>query len=155
MAVLNDVLLQPARAMARKEHRDVHVLWTVVEGELTLWDSIGQVERVVACGQWVHVRGGTGVTVALRNASNEHPLRLVELHVSVLEYSAQPAVEVTSPLAPAQGWTDVPVTLEPGVDAVLRVGRLADAASGLQLHLEAGRRAYGVLLQVRVPYDQV
>ncbi len=132
LLVHNDDLLAPGAGYDTHRHQGPEILTWVLAGRLAHQDSTG---RLTVSGPGVVQRtsAGSGITHSERNASDEEPVRFVQVHVRPEQPDADPSYEQSPVELPpgtlvtvASGRPDRPGAVTLGnTHAVLHVARLA------------------------------
>jgi quercetin 2,3-dioxygenase len=86
----NEDLLQPGPGYPVHLHRDVEILTWVLAGSLRHRDEAGE-STLVAAGQLHHVSAGSGIRHSESSASDDHPVRLVQMWLSPDELGLTPS----------------------------------------------------------------
>jgi len=80
LRVFNDDVIRPGGGFPLHGHKEMEIVTYVIEGELEHRDSMGNIGRI-GPGEVQRMSAGTGVRHSEYNASQEKPLRLVQLWV--------------------------------------------------------------------------
>lgn len=92
LLVHNDDLLELGAGYATHRHVDVEILTWVVAGRLAHEDSTGHAD-VLAPGTIQRTSAGRGITHSERNASDDEPVRFVQMHLPPDQPAADPSYQ--------------------------------------------------------------
>lgn len=118
LRAVNDELLEPGAGYEPHRHADVEIVTWVLDGTLEHADSAGN-QGMVRPGAVQYLSAGSGVEHTERNASEERPLRFVQMMVDpsagALRSDPVPPVYVQHGLDGARGRWLRALTVRPGV----------------------------------------
>jgi len=92
LRVLNDDVIAPGGGFGMHPHDNMEIVTYPISGALAHEDSAGH-RSVLAAGQVQRMSAGTGIFHSERNASSEHPLRLLQIWLFPAEKDTEPSYE--------------------------------------------------------------
>jgi len=92
LQVLNDDTIAPKAGFAMHPHRDMEIITYVVEGALKHEDSLGH-RGVIEAGDVQRMTAGTGIRHSEFNASDNEPVRLLQIWIAPVETGLAPGYE--------------------------------------------------------------
>ncbi|MCS6991156.1 MAG: pirin family protein [Chitinophagales bacterium] len=93
--VLNDDTIAPGTGFGMHPHRNMEIITIPLEGHLLHRDSMGH-QAVISAGQVQVMSAGTGIFHSEYNASNEHPLKLLQIWIVPQHLQVAPRYDMTS-----------------------------------------------------------
>jgi redox-sensitive bicupin YhaK (pirin superfamily) len=131
LRVINDDVVNGGGGFGAHPHRDMEIITYMVSGTIEHRDSLGNIKRIEP-GEVQRMSAGTGITHSEYNASENEPLRLLQIWIKPAQQNLPPSYEQKR-VATGDGFSwivsgdHLPDTLHIHQD--VRIGRLADAGS--------------------------
>jgi quercetin 2,3-dioxygenase len=131
LRVINDDIVNGGGGFGSHPHRDMEIITYMVSGTIEHRDSLGNVKRIEP-GEVQRMSAGTGITHSEYNASQDEPLRLLQIWIKPAQQNLPPSYEQKY-VAQGDGvnWIvsgdDLPNTLHINQD--VRIARIANAGA--------------------------
>ncbi len=92
LRVINEDKIQPRRGFPTHGHRDMEIITYVLEGELEHKDSLGN-GSIIRPGDVQRMSAGTGILHSEFNASETHPVHLLQIWLLTAQNEISPSYE--------------------------------------------------------------
>ncbi len=148
LRVVNDDRIAPGGGFGMHPHRNMEIVTYILEGALRHQDSMGN-GSVIRAGEIQYMSAGKGVYHSEFNASDNEPVRLLQIWIQPSIQGAEPryAQQAVSPEARRGQW--LPVASPDGRDGSIAIRQdacvlatLLDGDAPLEYQISPGRRVY-------------
>ncbi|MFC1665746.1 pirin family protein [Pseudomonadota bacterium] len=95
LKAINEEIIQPLQGFPSHAHKDMEIIFYVVDGLLQYQDSMGA-NRVVHPGEFQHTTVGTGITHSEHNVSEQQPLHLIHIWIFPQQHNVAPSSQQIS-----------------------------------------------------------
>ena len=92
LRVLNDDIIQPSQGFPMHSHQNMEIVTLVLSGAIEHRDSMGN-QDVISAGQVQRMSAGKGVSHSEYNASDQEPVRLLQIWIQTQARELDPSYE--------------------------------------------------------------
>jgi len=159
LRVCNDDLLQPSRGFGTHPHRDMEIVTYIVNGALTHQDSMGTKETL-GRGSIQFMSAGTGVRHSEANASNDSPLRFIQIWIVPRDRGGEPNYGSLSRSAPSSTLEHLVSDTKSSSQTSVRINQDANIYAGeikeaMELSIGQNRQVYLLCIEGNIAIGEI